>query len=129
MAHPPYRDAPLDCRVRGTAGDAANSWAEARQRAPVIVRTATVDAVVRLTCGRRALEHVRLGRFRTSGEIHLWMYNRFSLVRLLEDAGFAEVTVKTPGESRIPDFGRFGLEFENGTVRKPDSLFVEGTLR
>ena len=104
-------------------------WAKARQQARGAVRTATVDTVVRLTCGRRVLEYVRLGRFRMSGETHLWMYDRFSLVQLLEDAGFSEVTVERPGESRIPGFGRFGLEFENGTVRKPDSVFVEGILK
>lgn len=100
-------------------------WAKARQRAPRL-RTTTVDMIVRLTCGRRALDPVRLGRFRMSGEIHLWMYDRFSLGRLLEEAGFSEVAVARPGESRIPGFGRFSLEIESGNVRKPDSLFVEG---
>lgn len=107
-------------------------WAMARQRVPIL-SAATVDAVVRLTCGRLSLEHLmehlRLGRFRMSGEIHLWMYDRFSLSRLVEEAGLSEVAISRPGESRIRGFERFGLEIEKGTVRQPVSVFVEGVRR
>ena len=65
-------------------------------------------------------------KFRASGEIHRWMYDRLSLRLLLEQCGFDEVTVCTAHESRIPDFARFALDTESdGAVRKPDSLFVE----
>lgn len=103
-------------------------WATARHRLPNL-GAATVDVVVRLTCGRRALEQLRLGRFRMSGEIHLWMYDRFSLSSLVEEAGFSEVATARPGESRIPGFARFGLEIEKGTVRQPVSVFIEGVRK
>jgi SAM-dependent methyltransferase len=99
-------------------------WARVRRRSSSL-RNAATDALIRVTCGRQALRHVRLGRFRMSGEIHLWMYDRFSLGRLLTDAGFVDVVVSHPGESRIPDFERFGLEIVGGYVRQPSSLFVD----
>jgi predicted SAM-dependent methyltransferase len=66
------------------------------------------------------------GKFRNEGEIHQWMYDRFSLKRLLMQAGFKNVQVKTAFESNIKDWNRFELEAEGGQVRKPDSLFMEG---
>lgn len=67
-----------------------------------------------------------VGRFRLSGECHLWMYDRHSLARLLRDAGFEDVRVVRAEESAIGDFARYGLDVEpGGGVRKPDSLFME----
>lgn len=67
-----------------------------------------------------------VGRFRTSGEAHLWMYDRYSLARLFEAAGFIESVVTGARASRIPDFARYGLDvLPDGAVRKPDSLFME----
>ena len=34
--------------------------------------------------------------FRRTGEVHKWMYDRFSLTRLLQSAGFESVTVMPP---------------------------------
>jgi predicted SAM-dependent methyltransferase len=65
------------------------------------------------------------GRFRNSGEIHRWMYDRVSLVRLLREVGFAEPMVCGADESRIPDFDSFQLDRVDGFARKPDSLYVE----
>jgi len=65
-------------------------------------------------------------RFRNGGEIHQWMYDRFSLGELLKNCGFKNVAVKTAFESHIPDWTSFKLDGENGVVRKPDSLFMEG---
>lgn len=66
------------------------------------------------------------GLFRNSGEIHRWMYDRFSLNRLLENTGFNEIKVCTANESYIPDFNIYQLDVVNGKVRKPESLFIEG---
>lgn len=66
------------------------------------------------------------GLFRRSGEVHQWMYDRFSMRRALERAGFVDVRVCAAGQSDISDFVRHGLEVRNGKVRKPDSLFMEG---
>ena len=96
-----------------------------RRRGPHL-RTAATDLTVRAIGGKAALRQLRLGRFRTSGEIHLWMYDRFSLCRLLTTAGFSNVAVMSPGESRIQEFASFGLELDHEAVMKPDSLYVEG---
>jgi predicted SAM-dependent methyltransferase len=65
--------------------------------------------------------------FREHGEIHQWMYDRVSLKRLLEEAGFKSVKVCGATESAIPNFASYNLDTdENGKVRKPDSLFMEG---
>jgi predicted SAM-dependent methyltransferase len=70
--------------------------------------------------------HSEEQEFRRAGEIHRWMYDRVSLKRLLEDAGFQHVRVCGPTESRIPNFAEYQLDTNlNGSVRKPDSLFME----
>jgi predicted SAM-dependent methyltransferase len=67
-----------------------------------------------------------IGKFRLSGEVHKWMYDRISLGRLLKAAGFKNVEVKASGESDIPDFNRYLLDLSlDGATRKPDSLFME----
>jgi len=66
-------------------------------------------------------------RFRTSGERHRWMYDRVSLVALLEEVGFRDVHPTDVTTSRIPGFAAACLDVdEQGRPRKPDSLFVEG---
>lgn len=73
-----------------------------------------------------ALSDEELGRFRRSGEAHLWMYDRFSLRGLLEGAGFAEARVVSADGSALPGYAAYGLDtMPNGSVRKPDSLFME----
>ncbi|MCM0753974.1 methyltransferase domain-containing protein [Desulfovibrio aminophilus] len=67
-----------------------------------------------------------IGAFRLSGEAHHWMYDRYSLARLLEEAGFKEPRVRRADESAIPGFNAFLLDIEaDGSTRKPDSLFME----
>jgi predicted SAM-dependent methyltransferase len=67
-------------------------------------------------------------KFRRTGEIHRWMYDRVSLKRLLEGAGFRDVRVCCAAESRIPDFASYNLDTDaKGRIRKPDSLFMEAT--
>lgn len=67
-----------------------------------------------------------IGTFRLSGEIHQWMYDEFSLSRLLESTGFCNIHRCAANESAIDDFNRFLLDIEpDGAVRKPESLFIE----
>lgn len=69
---------------------------------------------------------LRIGTFRLSGEVHQWMYDRFSLSELLRTAGFVNIRQCRADESAIPDFSRYGLDLEpDGSIRKPDSLFME----
>ena len=73
--------------------------------------------------GKSAL---RIGRFRLEGEVHQWMYDRFSLARLLLDAGFRNPIPRSATESHIPNWPAYNLDtLPDGTVIKPDSLFME----
>jgi len=67
-----------------------------------------------------------VGRLRLSGEVHQWMYDKFSLARLLKEAGFHEPRVCDAVTSRIPDWGKYHLDtLPDGRPIKPDLLFME----
>lgn len=68
---------------------------------------------------------VREGIFRSSGEVHRWMYDEFSLGRLMARSGFSDVRRRSATESEVPNFDSYQLDSVDGRVRKPDSLFME----
>lgn len=81
---------------------------------------------VRLLAGRDALAAYDEGLFRATGEVHRAMYDRFSLARLLKDAGFEAPTAVSADTSAIPGFADYHLDTNpDGRVVKPDSLFME----
>lgn len=70
---------------------------------------------------------VEVGRFRNSGEVHKWMYDSYSLKRILEVGGFVNVVRRDATESYITDWLQYHLDTEpDGSVYKPDSLYMEG---
>jgi predicted SAM-dependent methyltransferase len=82
--------------------------------------------LVRLLLGVHGLAAYDHGRFRFSGEIHNWMYDRYSLAEILRIAGFVNPGIVGPAESRISNWVKFALDTEtDGRVYKPDSLFME----
>lgn len=85
------------------------------------------NKLVRMLLGEEKFaEFIRLGKFRSSGEIHQWMYDRFSLGRMLKNAGFQSVHVVSAFTSNVSSWEDYmWLDVENGSVRKPDSLFME----
>lgn len=83
-------------------------------------------AILRLLLGNE-YEALKIGRFRISGEIHQWMYDQFSLSRLLEQTGFVDIRKCTAIESRIPNFDKYSLDALNGVPRKPDSIYIEAS--
>jgi len=88
-------------------------------------RNLILKSLVRMIAGNEAKQAFEEGLFRNSGEIHRYMYDRFSLRRLLKQSGFTNVCVCRPDDSRITDFNNYNLDVLNGKTRKPDSLFVE----
>lgn len=77
---------------------------------------------------RTGLTPERIGKFRQSGEVHQWMYDRYSLELLLKKVGFCDVKVCLASESRIPDFQSYSLDImPDGRIRKADSLFMEAS--
>lgn len=89
-------------------------------------RKAIASAFTAVVLGPEGAAALSEGLFRRSGEVHQWMYDRFSLKRALEDAGFGEVHACSAEDSAIPGFACYGLEQGNGQERKPDSLYMEG---
>jgi predicted SAM-dependent methyltransferase len=70
-------------------------------------------------------EASRIGSFRLGGEIHMWMYDRYSLSKLLKECGFENISIKTPFESEIPDWSKYELDVKDGLAFDPTSLFIE----
>ncbi len=109
------------------------SWFEYLARKDVflnmfnMLRQKLAGFFVLLFAGKQALKSFEIGLFKNSGEIHQWMYDKYSLTRLLEQAGFVDVKVCSSTESRIPGFADYSLDNLNGVVRKPDSLFIEAS--
>ncbi len=64
--------------------------------------------------GQRGASAVCEGLFRDGGEVHQWMYDRFSLVRLLRRQGFTDVRPISAFDSRIPRFEQFDLDVRDG---------------
>jgi SAM-dependent methyltransferase len=84
--------------------------------------------VLRLVAGREGLQNFDVGKFRHSGEVHRWMYDRYSLGRALEQAGFVGPRCVGSTESAIPGWADFHLDTEtSGQIYKPDSLYMEAT--
>lgn len=68
----------------------------------------------------------QIGNFRLSGEVHRWMYDSYSLGRLMSEAGFTDVRTVRADESFISEFAEYCLDTdEHGVTRKPDSMFME----
>lgn len=71
-------------------------------------------------------EEAAIGRFRLSGEVHRWAYDRFSMHSLLKQAGYEKITVQDAFTSQIPQWESFHLDVtEDGRALKSDLLFVE----
>jgi SAM-dependent methyltransferase len=84
------------------------------------------EALVRRLLGPEQYGMLELGRFRNCGEIHLWMYDRYALAQALREVGFCDPRPTDAQTSRVPGWASFCLDSNrDGTVYKPDSLFME----
>jgi SAM-dependent methyltransferase len=81
--------------------------------------------IVRWLLGARAESALDEGLFRSRGEVHRWMYDRYSLREICEGIGFCDFRVIDAHESQIANFNDYGLDVVRGEIRKPDSLFAE----
>ena len=66
-----------------------------------------------------------IGEFRMGGEIHQWLYDRYSLFHLLTDTGFVSFEILSPEKSNILEWDKYELDIKNEVVFDPNSLFVE----
>jgi predicted SAM-dependent methyltransferase len=75
--------------------------------------------------GERYLAY-KIGRFRLGGEIHQWLYDSYSMTRLLDSIGFKEIVVRDAFTSYIENWTNYHLDTEpDGSVYKPDSAYIE----
>lgn len=73
-----------------------------------------------------SLETLQTAIFRNSGEVHKWMYDSYSLMKILEKSGFSNVCKVSALQSSIEGWTNFNwLDIEGGEIRKPDSIFFE----
>jgi predicted SAM-dependent methyltransferase len=83
------------------------------------------DIFLKLILGNE-YRYYQLGKFRLSGEVHQWLYDRFSLKRLLSPNKFKQIKVCKATESKIPKWNSYNLDTNpDGIVYKPDSIFIE----
>ena len=74
----------------------------------------------------RLIERIVRGGTDQTGELHRWMYDLFTLRSALQEAGFSNIQERTAATSRFPGWTAFGLDTaEDGSVRKPESLYLE----
>ena len=64
--------------------------------------------------------------FTESGELHRWMYDKYSLTKLITSSGFENVSIMDSQKSNIENWNLMGLDADiKGRVYKPDSIFIE----
>ena len=113
------------CRAQPDTEPRIQSFGEKLAKLTFGWRRQLACRVVRWMLGQRAMSAFEEGLFRSQGEIHRWMYDRYSLRDLCQNAGFVNFQVCRADESRIEGYPVFELDAVDGQARKPDSIFVE----
>jgi SAM-dependent methyltransferase len=72
-------------------------------------------------------DEFKVGSFRLGGEVHQWMYDRYSLKKLLRKSGFENIETMGASKSNIINWNWYELDIKDGVVHKPNSLFVEAS--
>jgi SAM-dependent methyltransferase len=84
------------------------------------------NKLAKMVLNKEDYEALQVGRFRRQGEIHQWMYDAYSLARLLHECGFSNAQRCAATESRVPNWAQYCLDNErDGTTYKPDSIYME----
>jgi SAM-dependent methyltransferase len=127
----------------GSEAEAGLDWVRASQRTnqnePVRLRS-KLDYVLhnptkflrhklaKFLLSEEDYQALQIGQFRMQGEVHQWMYDSYSLSRLLCASGFRNPQQRGPKESLIPNWTEFHLDTAtDGSTHKPDSLWMEAT--
>jgi predicted SAM-dependent methyltransferase len=68
----------------------------------------------------------KIGRFRLGGEIHQWLYDSYSITRLLDSIGFKKIVERDAFTSYVENWSNYHLDTEpDGSICKPDSAYIE----
>ena len=75
----------------------------------------------------RLVERLIRGDATKSGELHRWMYDKYSLKDLIEIADFRNIFIREASSNAIYGWEGYYLDTnEDGSIYKPNSLFMEG---
>lgn len=124
------------CRHQ-SGGEMLKLWARSKVPAEdfIISRIGTEYLNARKRCkGMKpppySTDPLQVGTFRLGGEPHQWMYDELSLSRFLRRCDFVDVKRMNAVSSRLNNFARYCLDTnKDGTLYKPDSLYLEAFLR
>jgi len=114
---------PIHNKIKKTQAKTSNLELVLKKMKRIIIKLMKRERKSTLTT--QQFEALQIGQFRLGGEIHQWMYDRYSLTELLDKVGFTEIKVCTAFKSEIQNWETYQLDVINGEDRKPDSLFIE----
>ena len=103
------------------AGRSAGRWTRLGRETPAKV----VGWVRQKLLPRWGSTSLKVGNFRLGGKVHLWMYDRYSLARVLGQAGFEDVRRVDANTSVVAAWSKYELDVRGGAVVDPTSLFME----
>jgi SAM-dependent methyltransferase len=115
--------------VRAQAAPVLNGWSQLASKWNFVLRNlggVLQNKIAKAVLSKEDYEALQVGRFRRQGEVHQWMYDSYSLARLLRKVGFAGPQHCSATQSHIPNWGDYCLDTEpDGSTYKPDSLYME----
>ncbi|MDR3058025.1 MAG: methyltransferase domain-containing protein [Prevotella sp.] len=84
-----------------------------------------IDLINKKIFGRRYLAS-SIGRFRLGGEIHQWMYDAYSMSRMLKSSGFKQIVVRDAISSYLEGWSKYNLDTESDGMLQSDCCYIEG---
>jgi predicted SAM-dependent methyltransferase len=82
--------------------------------------------ILNILLSKEEIKALEIGRFRLSGEVHQWMYDSFSLSRLLKESGFNSIILRSAENSYLKNWSEYHLDIDvDGSIYKPDSIYIE----
>ena len=115
----------LICNDRRDEEIKRTTWLDLLEQKTSGIRNWLARKAVRILLGPVGESALDEGLFRNSGEVHRWMYDRFSLKDLCGSLGFSDFQILSAPVSQVPEFASYKLDVVDGEIRKPDSLFIE----
>ena len=111
----------IEDRVGDEAVKYRNWYFSKQNKKTVVKRVSFKEKIKSIFIKQKIVEY----DFLNSGELHNWMYDQYSLTKMLHCLSFTEIKKTTGFESRILDWNNFDLDVLENKIRKPDSLFIE----
>lgn len=91
------------------------------RKQPLLIFKGLKHLYLRLVLSKKGYQYYKVGAFRFGGEIHQWMYDRYSLGRLLKQVGFDNIQLRKATTSYIDNWSDYKLD----DTRETASIFIE----